>query len=153
MIEGGSSRNYIETKKMMYASGLPGSPESTAWPLLTEKLVEVLTGFARQQVEAGADVIQVFDSWAGALSVTDYRQFCLPATTELISRIRNMGVPRHLLRRRHRLTPARHARDRSRRPRPSTGASPSTRAGPPSAPAPRSRATSTPSPSSPPRKS
>ena len=86
MIEGGSSRNYIETKKMMYSSG-------AAWPLLMEKLVEVLTSYAQQQVEAGADVIQVFDSWAGALSVTDYRAFCLAPTTELIRRIRDLGVP------------------------------------------------------------
>ena len=86
MIEGGSSRNYIEAKKMMYAS-------SAAWPLLMERLVEVLTGFARLQVEAGADVIQVFDSWAGALSVEDYREFCLAPTTQLIQRIREMGVP------------------------------------------------------------
>jgi uroporphyrinogen decarboxylase len=93
MIEGGSSRNYIETKKLMYASSLPGAPESTAWPLLMDKLVEVLTGYARQQVEAGADVIQVFDSWAGALSVTDYRQYCLAPTTLLVERIRAMGVP------------------------------------------------------------
>ena len=93
MIEGGSSRNYVEAKKMMYASGITDGPESKAWPLLTEKLVEVLTVFARQQVEAGADVIQVFDSWVGNLSVADYREFCLPATTELIRRIRNMGVP------------------------------------------------------------
>jgi uroporphyrinogen decarboxylase len=89
MIEGGSSRNYIESKKMMYASGVGDA----AWPLLMEKLVEVLTGFARQQVEAGADVIQIFDSWAGALSVEDYREFCLAPTTELIRRVREMGVP------------------------------------------------------------
>ncbi len=50
MIEGGSSRNYIETKRMMYGDRL-------AWPLLMEKLVEVLVGYAAQQVEAGADVI------------------------------------------------------------------------------------------------
>jgi uroporphyrinogen decarboxylase len=93
MIEGGSSRNYIESKKMMYASGLPGGPDATAWPLLMEKLVTVLTGFARQQVEAGADVIQIFDSWAGALSVQDYREFCLAPTAELIRRVREMGVP------------------------------------------------------------
>ena len=86
MIEGGSSRNYIETKKMMYG-------DSVAWPMLMEKLVEVLSGFARQQVEAGADVIQIFDSWAGALSVTDYRQYCLGWTTELVRRVRGMGVP------------------------------------------------------------
>jgi len=92
MIEGGSSRNYIEAKKMMYSSGMATDGDA-AWPLLMEKLVEVLVGFARQQVEAGADVIQVFDSWAGALSVEDYREFCLPATTELVRRIREMGVP------------------------------------------------------------
>ncbi len=93
MIEGGSSRNYIDTKKMMYASGVRGGAESTAWPLLMEKLVTVLTGFAQQQVEAGADVIQIFDSWAGALSVADYREFCLGPTTELVKRVREMGVP------------------------------------------------------------
>ena len=106
MIEGCSSRNYVETKKLMYASGRSPSKqapaesitahspaESTAWPKLMDKLVTVLAGFARQQVEAGADVIQVFDSWAGALSVEDYREFCLAPTTELIHRIRAMGVP------------------------------------------------------------
>ena len=87
MIEGGSSRNYVEAKRMMYSSA------NGAWPLLMDKLVEVLTGFARQQVEAGADVIQIFDSWAGALSVTDYREYCLKPTTELVQRVRAMGVP------------------------------------------------------------
>ena len=86
MIEGGSSRNYIEAKRMMYAN-------SAAWPLLMEKLVTVLTEFAAQQVEAGADVIQIFDSWVGNLSVADYRQYCLAPTTELVRRIQAMGVP------------------------------------------------------------
>jgi uroporphyrinogen decarboxylase len=86
MIEGSSSRNYIETKRMMYG-------DRAAWPLLMEKLVEVLVAYAAQQVEAGADVIQVFDSWAGALSVTDYREYCLPSTTELVRRIQALGVP------------------------------------------------------------
>jgi uroporphyrinogen decarboxylase len=86
MIEGGSSRSYVETKKMMYGDGV-------AWPMLMEKLVTVLVGFAQQQVEAGADVIQIFDSWAGALSVTDYRQYCLGATTELVRRVQALGVP------------------------------------------------------------
>ena len=86
MIEGGSSRNYLEAKRMMYSAG-------PAWPLLMEKLVEVLSAFAQQQVEAGADVIQIFDSWAGALSVQDYRQYCLAPTTELIRRVQAMGVP------------------------------------------------------------
>jgi uroporphyrinogen decarboxylase len=93
MIEGGSSRNYIHTKKMMYASGIPGGVDSTAWPLLMGKLVEVLAGFAAQQVEGGADVVQIFDSWAGALSVEDYREFCLGPTTELVKRVQALGVP------------------------------------------------------------
>ncbi len=114
MIEGGSSRNYIETKKLMYASGLPSSSspgqveasqvgaggfspdsghESKAWPLLMEKLITVLAGYAAQQVEAGADVIQIFDSWAGALSVSDYRQYCLAPTTELVQQVQALGVP------------------------------------------------------------
>jgi uroporphyrinogen decarboxylase len=86
MIEGGSSRNYIETKKIMYS-------DSAAWPLLMEKLVTVLVTFAAQQVEGGADVIQIFDSWAGALSVADYRQYCLPWTTQLVERVKALGVP------------------------------------------------------------
>jgi uroporphyrinogen decarboxylase len=86
MIEGGSSRNYIETKQLMYSN-------SAAWSLLMEKLVTVLVAYAKQQVEAGADVIQIFDSWAGALSVSDYRQYCLASTTELVQRIQALGVP------------------------------------------------------------
>jgi len=86
MIEGGSSRNYIEAKKMMYG-------DSAAWSILMDKLVTVLAEYAAQQVEAGADVIQVFDSWVGALSPTDYRQYALAPTTDLITRIRALGVP------------------------------------------------------------
>ena len=86
MIEGGGSRNYIEAKKLMYST-------DGAWPLLMEKLLTVLVAYAQQQVEAGADVIQIFDSWAGALSVTDYRQFCLAPTTELVRRVQALGVP------------------------------------------------------------
>ncbi len=86
MIEGAGSRNYIEAKKLMYS-------QDGSWPVLMSKLVEVLVAYAAQQVEAGADVIQVFDSWAGALSVADYRTYCLAPTTELIQRIKALGVP------------------------------------------------------------
>jgi uroporphyrinogen decarboxylase len=92
MIEGGSSRNYIETKRLMYQSS-SASPDARAWPLLMEKLITVLVGYAAQQVEGGADVIQIFDSWAGALSVSDYRQYCLAPTTELVKRVQELGVP------------------------------------------------------------
>ena len=86
MIEGSSSRNYIETKKLMYGG-------TSAWPSLMEKLNAVLFAYAKQQVEAGADVIQIFDSWAGALSVSDYRAYCLGPTTELVQRVKALGVP------------------------------------------------------------
>jgi uroporphyrinogen decarboxylase len=90
MIEGGKQsggdRNYIETKKLMYSNG-------AAWSLLMEKLVTVLVAYSAQQIEGGADVIQVFDSWVGKLSVQDYTQYCLSWTTELVQRIRTMGVP------------------------------------------------------------
>ncbi|WP_353069717.1 uroporphyrinogen decarboxylase [Tunturibacter empetritectus] len=84
--QGGGDRNYIETKKMMYSDG-------AAWSLLMEKIVTVLVAYAQQQVEAGADVIQVFDSWVGKLSVRDYRRYCLGWTTELVERIKSLGVP------------------------------------------------------------
>ncbi len=100
MIEGGSSRNYIETKKMMYASSVANGQRTTddgqlssAWPILMEKLVTVLTDYAAQQVASGADVIQVFDSWVGALSPSDYGQYALAPTTRLIRNIQALGVP------------------------------------------------------------
>src|SRR5271168_192347 len=86
MIEGGGSRNYIFTKSLMYR-------EPSVWRLLLEKLAAVLAEYAAQQVEAGADVIQIFDSWAGALSPADYRDFVLPVTTRLIRQVQAMGVP------------------------------------------------------------
>jgi uroporphyrinogen decarboxylase len=99
MIEGGSSRNYIETKKLMYASASNGQLTtdngqlSSAWPILMDKLITVLTDYAAQQVAAGADVIQVFDSWVGVLSPTDYRAYALAPTTTLIRNIQALGVP------------------------------------------------------------
>jgi uroporphyrinogen decarboxylase len=110
MIEGGSSRNYIETKKLMYLSpptsqechserseesrylsSATASPD--AWSILMDKLITVLTEYAAQQVQAGADVIQVFDSWVGALSPSDYRDYALAPTTRLIRNIQALGVP------------------------------------------------------------
>jgi uroporphyrinogen decarboxylase len=86
MIEGGGSRNYIHTKKMMYS-------EPAAWQMLMRKLVEVLSAYAAEQVTAGADALQIFDSWVGCLSVEDYRQYVLPFATELVQRLKKTGVP------------------------------------------------------------
>src|ERR1700678_3111246 len=66
MIEGGGSRNYVHTKKMMY-----NSPAD--WNMLMSKLVAVAAAYSAAQVRAGADVIQIFDSWVGCLSGEDYR--------------------------------------------------------------------------------
>jgi uroporphyrinogen decarboxylase len=86
MIEGGSSRNYVATKTMMYR-------QPDTWRMLMEKLVAVLREYARQQVEAGADVIQIFDSWVGVLSIEDYRDFVLPITKTLVREVQSLGVP------------------------------------------------------------
>lgn len=86
VIEGGGSRNYIFTKSLMYN-------QPAAWRVLLEKLSAVLAEFAAQQVEAGADAIQVFDSWAGVLSPADYREYVLPVTKKLIGNIQSLGVP------------------------------------------------------------
>jgi uroporphyrinogen decarboxylase len=86
MIEGGSSRNYVNTKKMMYSS-------PAAWDELMGKLVSVVSVYAFEQVHAGADVIQIFDSWVGCLGVDDYRRFVLPRTTALVKALQKTGVP------------------------------------------------------------
>jgi uroporphyrinogen decarboxylase len=86
MIEGGGSRNYLHTKKMMYSS-------PAAWDQLLVKLIAVVAEYALEQVRAGADALQVFDSWVGCLSVEDYRRYVLPRTTELVKRLQESGVP------------------------------------------------------------
>src|SRR6267154_5395068 len=86
MIEGGGSRNYVHTKKMMY-----NSPAD--WDELMRKLVAVTVEYAAEQVRAGADVIQIFDSWVGCLSVEDYRRHVLPRTAELVRKVKAAGVP------------------------------------------------------------
>jgi len=87
MIEGCGSRNYIETKKMMYGNS------TTAWGSLLDKLVVVLTEYCSQQVQAGADVIQIFDSWVGSLSLSDYRAYAFEASKRLVRAVQAMGVP------------------------------------------------------------
>jgi uroporphyrinogen decarboxylase len=86
MIEGAGSRHYLHTKKMMY-----NSPEG--WDELMRKLVAVTAEYSTDQVRAGADVIQIFDSWVGCLSVDDYRRFALPHVTDLVKRLQKTGAP------------------------------------------------------------
>jgi uroporphyrinogen decarboxylase len=86
MIEGGGSRNYIHTKKMMY--NVPSD-----WDDLMRKLVAVTAEYSTEQVHAGADAIQIFDSWVGCLSVEDYRRYVLPHATSLIKQLQKTNVP------------------------------------------------------------
>jgi uroporphyrinogen decarboxylase len=86
MIEGGGSRNYLHTKKLMYQS-------PTVWSDLMLKLVAVVSEYAADQVRAGADVIQIFDSWVGCLGAEDYRRYVLPTTTKLVQALRKTGAP------------------------------------------------------------
>jgi len=86
MIEGGGSRNYVHTKKMMYSS-------TPAWDELMQKLVAVTSEFAAEQVRAGADTIQIFDSWVGCLSVEDYGRYVLRHVTALVKKLQATGAP------------------------------------------------------------
>jgi uroporphyrinogen decarboxylase len=85
LIEGGSSRNYIHTKKLFYTA-----PE--AWKRLMDRLADIIAKYLNCQIAAGAQVVQLFDSWAGCLTPTDYAQFVLPYTRAVIKAI-EPGVP------------------------------------------------------------
>lgn len=86
MIEGGSSRHYAATKGMMYS-------EPATWQRLMERVLQTLTPFAASQVAGGAEVIQIFDSWVGALSPADYEQYVLPHSRMLVRQLQTIGVP------------------------------------------------------------
>lgn len=86
MIEGGSSRHYARTKRLMYSQ--PGT-----WNKLMDRIVRTVTPFAASQAAGGADVIQIFDSWVGALSPYDYERYVLPHVSMLVRQIQTIGVP------------------------------------------------------------
>jgi uroporphyrinogen decarboxylase len=86
MIEGGPTRHFLKTKRMMYW-------DETLWRRLMGKLVDVLGDFGLLQVTAGARAIQVFDSWVGALGPEDYSRYVAPYSRALIERLRSSGVP------------------------------------------------------------
>ena len=85
MIEGGGSRNFEHTKRFMYA-------DSGAWHALMEKLVRGLITYLNEQIRAGAQAVQIFDSWVGCLSAGDFREFVLPHSRALIAGIEK-GAP------------------------------------------------------------
>jgi uroporphyrinogen decarboxylase len=86
LIEGGKSSNYLHTKKLMWSD-----PDS--WNELMRKVSEVVRLYLRAQVEAGAQAIQLFDSWVGSLSVADYRNLVQPHVASILQDIMTLGVP------------------------------------------------------------
>ena len=85
-IEGGHSTSFAHTKALMY-----GAPK--AWHAFCDRLAELIGEYLAAQVEAGVDVVQVFDSWVGQLNAHDYREFILPHTRRIFERIAPLGVP------------------------------------------------------------
>jgi len=85
IIEGGGSRNYVHTKSLMY-------DDSGAWHAMMSLIARALIKYLNAQIEAGAQTVQLFDSWVGCLSPDDYREYVLPHTREVIQGIQS-GVP------------------------------------------------------------
>ena len=79
-VEGGGSRNYTHVKRLMYER-----PE--LWDELMVKLVATVADYVRIQIDAGVDAVQLFDSWVGVLSVSDYRRYVQPYAADLYSRV------------------------------------------------------------------
>ena len=86
LVEGGPSKHHERTKAMMLS-------QPATWHALMEALTEVTIGFLRVQLDAGVDAIQLFDSWAGTLSLADYRTFVLPHSTRVFAELAGYGVP------------------------------------------------------------
>jgi len=87
LVEGRPSRTYEKTKRLMY-----GDP--SLWARLLDRLADLALASLRSQVSAGASAVQLFDSWAGALSPSDYERFVLPASRKVLDGIGATGVPR-----------------------------------------------------------
>jgi uroporphyrinogen decarboxylase len=89
LVEGGPSRDFAQTRAFMFR-------HPKAWHQLMAKLTETVVRYITAQVQAGADAVQIFDSWVGCLSPTDYCEFVLPHMCQLFERTAPLGVPRIL---------------------------------------------------------
>ncbi|HVA97121.1 MAG TPA: uroporphyrinogen decarboxylase [Candidatus Acidoferrales bacterium] len=86
LIEGQPSRNFLKTKLLMYS-------DHKAWNLLMQKLSDMIIVYLKAQVNAGVQVLQLFDSWVGCLSEEDYRVFVFPHSKRIFDELRNLSVP------------------------------------------------------------
>lgn len=87
LVEGGPSRNHEKTKALMRS-------DSGTWHSLLDRLADTTIAFLLAQIEAGVDAIQLFDSWAGALSLADYREFVLPHSSKVLDAVSSAGIPK-----------------------------------------------------------
>jgi uroporphyrinogen decarboxylase len=87
LVEGGPSKDHAKTKAMMF-----GAPD--VWDALMRKIAGISAAYLEVQVEAGASAIQLFDSWAGALTPRDYREHVMPHSARVLERAGALGVPR-----------------------------------------------------------
>ena len=85
-IEGGPSKNYEKTKALMYT-------EPSAWHQLADFLAQSISDYLVAQIEAGVQAVQLFDSWIGALSPSDYQEFALPYSQRILQTVTDTGVP------------------------------------------------------------
>lgn len=86
MIEGGSSKNFLNTKRMMFQN--PG-----LFSLLMDKITITVISYLTSQIRAGAQAVQLFDTWAGALAPGDYKEFVLPYVKRAVAELKKEGVP------------------------------------------------------------
>jgi uroporphyrinogen decarboxylase len=86
MIEGGSSKTFLNTKRMMFQN-------PSVFRRLMEKITATVISYLTAQIRAGAQAVQIFDSWAGALAPDDYRQFALPPVKKAVAELKKEGVP------------------------------------------------------------
>jgi len=87
LVEGGKSRDYLRTKTLMLS-------DPDTWNELTMRLADITIATLRGQVSAGAQAVQVFDSWVGSLSADDYWRYVMPSMTHIFEGLADLGVPR-----------------------------------------------------------
>jgi len=87
LVEGGPSKEHAKTKAMMF-----GAPD--VWDALMRKIAGIAAAYLRIQVEAGASAVQLFDSWAGAVTPGDYRRSVMPHSASVLAAVADLGVPR-----------------------------------------------------------
>ncbi|MCU1678942.1 MAG: uroporphyrinogen decarboxylase [Frankiales bacterium] len=87
LVEGGPSRHHDKTKALMYA-------DEPTWHALLDRIADVTLAFLRVQAAAGVSAVQLFDSWAGALSPAQYERYVLPHSRKVLSGLEDLGIPR-----------------------------------------------------------